>query len=493
VSGVIKQDAPYKSARPAFVAASLWLLWAVLIRPGWPATILLLSPLVIVPLGMYLAIGPVRPGLAAGLSASAAAAALSFVPEAGLVACLLTIPWLLAAVLIATLGVVRVLSRRCLHPDIGVDFALIFLVVGAAWLTISRAGANPLGFSDTLVLLTAVHFHYAGFALPLVAGISAAATGRSWKVPSLVVVGVPFTAIGITAGGILEWLSATFMASAGLVVASVLWVYAKRVAGGWARGALAAAAVALATGMSMALGWAWSTKFAWRYLDVDWMARTHGSINALGFGLLAIFGLVHDKASGHHAPAFHLGRPTRLRLMDLRDAATRCEPTSPVGLLSSPIPAGYHHDVWQTDLPHGFDAGCAALRAWARQRTADITVVPDDAPLVNGTTVAIAIPLWLVSISATCRIVDTVDEHDRFGFTYATLPHHPEDGEESFIVQRLADGTATYTVTAVWRSGMLCTRIFPPLTRRLQQHATAKYLTGVAAFELPTSKVTTRS
>ena len=62
-------------------------------------------------------------------------------------------------------------------------------------------------FSDAIVQLTAVHFHYAGFALPIVAGYAASYLGRSPLVPALVIIGVPATAVGITVGGWLEWLA----------------------------------------------------------------------------------------------------------------------------------------------------------------------------------------------------------------------------------------------------------------------------------------------
>ena len=36
-------------------------------------------------------------------------------------------------------------------------------------------------------------------------------------------------------------------------------------------------------------------------------------------------------------------------------------------------------------------------------------------------------------------VVDVVRERDRAGFAYRTLPGHPVDGEEAFIVQRTGD------------------------------------------------------
>ena len=56
---------------------------------------------------------------------------------------------------------------------------LVYLAVGGVWTVIARAGLRPLGFPDLIVLLTAVHFHYAGFALPVLAGLVARASGGS--------------------------------------------------------------------------------------------------------------------------------------------------------------------------------------------------------------------------------------------------------------------------------------------------------------------------
>lgn len=40
--------------------------------------------------------------------------------------------------------------------------------------------------------------------------------------------------------------------------------------------------------MGFALAWAWSIRFNWVLLNLDDMARFHGSLNALGFGLLGL-------------------------------------------------------------------------------------------------------------------------------------------------------------------------------------------------------------
>ncbi len=249
-----------------FPGTVIWLLWALTVRPGWPETVLVFAPLVMVPLALFVVLGWSPPYLPADESdlraalprwarlSAAVAVALSFIPEQGLIASALTVPWLVLALATGVTGAARLLSRRSLDPMAATDFALMFLVVGAGWLTVSRAGANPLGFSDTIVQLTAVHFHYAGLALPIVAGVTSAQTNRSWLVAAAVVVGIPFTAAGITTGGVLEWVSATFMALSGLAVAAVLIRYSRQVATGWAKALTGVAAAMLTFGMILALG-----------------------------------------------------------------------------------------------------------------------------------------------------------------------------------------------------------------------------------------------
>ena len=49
---------------------------------------------------------------------------------------------------------------------------------------------------------------------------------------------------------------------------------------------------------------------------------------------------------------------------------------------------------------------------------------------------------------AACRIETVIDEPTVFGFTYATLPDHPECGFESFTVTLSADGV-TFDIEAI--------------------------------------------
>jgi uncharacterized protein (UPF0548 family) len=84
---------------------------------------------------------------------------------------------------------------------------------------------------------------------------------------------------------------------------------------------------------------------------------------------------------------------------------------------------------------------------------------------------------------AACRIVRVVDEPGRYGFAYGTLPEHPEEGEERFVVTRDEhDGMVVFEVVAFSRPHDLLTKLGGPVPRAIQTRATARYLEGMRAF-----------
>ena len=77
-------------------------------------------------------------------------------------------------------------------------------------------------------------------------------------------------------------------------------------------------------------------------------------------------------------------------------------------------------------------------------------------------------------VDAVCRIVDVVDEPDRAGFTYGTLPTHPEKGEESFLVTRNNGGDVWFEIASISRPHHALARAFSPIARILQRRATER-------------------
>ncbi len=93
-----------------------------------------------------------------------------------------------------------------------------------------------------------------------------------------------------------------------------------------------------------------------------------------------------------------------------------------------------------------------------------------------------AAPLPIGWVEVVCRVVDVIDEPDRFGFTYGTLSVHPEQGEESFTVIRASDGNSEFRIVAASRPRHVLARALPPVARRLQRAATNRYLAAMWLF-----------
>lgn len=303
----------------ALGGGAVWLVFVLLTRPGpfeptWIPALLLLAPLTLLPLGLDLVeragapAGGEGPGAPAGLLRVAGvlqlpAAALlagSYLLTQGAVAAVLALPWLAATAVLAAAGLLR-LRERGLQPvaDLALDAGLVYLVVGAAWAVSDRLGFRPLDFPTVIVLLTALHFHYAGFVLPVVTGLAAARTGGPAATLATlgVVAGVPLVAVGITAtqlglGPWIEALAAWTVAVAGALVAWLLLRLATRPAyPPLARVLWTVAAVSLLASMGLAA--LYGSRFHLsqvRWLDIAWMQALHGAANAFGFALAALLG-----------------------------------------------------------------------------------------------------------------------------------------------------------------------------------------------------------
>ncbi len=102
--------------------------------------------------------------------------------------------------------------------------------------------------------------------------------------------------------------------------------------------------------------------------------------------------------------------------------------------------------------------------------------------LKPGDTAWLVIPVlgrfW--GVRSPVRVVYVIDEPQRKGFGYGTLPGHPQDGEESFIVSQRDDGSVWLTVRAFSRpSSRKWWAVYPAL-RVAQEILTRRYLRALA-------------
>lgn len=266
-----------------------WLAALALLQPNWPIAILLLAALVLVPLALEL-VDEARPWILWPALPLIVACGL----EPGHLAAAFSLPWLCATAWIALAGRRRLLRAAALG-DVAIAFGMLYLVVGGGWTVLARFGARPLNFSGVIVGATAVHFHYAGFVLPILTGLSARHTpGRSARLACLgVVTGVPLVAVGIT----LSVFTATiFEALAAWLLVATCWLVAVRqlheaahapVEAAWL---LALSAVALVVGISFAAVYAYGQLAGIEALSIPLMYRLHGAVNAFGFALPGLLG-----------------------------------------------------------------------------------------------------------------------------------------------------------------------------------------------------------
>lgn len=181
--------------------------------------------------------------------------------------------------------------------------------------------------------------------------------------------------------------------------------------------------------------------------------------------------------------AIHATRPSPDVLRALALQAVGVALTySPVGISAmDPPPPGYRRDRWVRQL-HGddyvFERAVDALRTWRMHRNAGLVVEADGPPTV-GVEVAMAAPLPDGYVDVVCRVVDVIDEPDRYGFSYGTLPVLPEQGEESFTVTRDASGVVTFEIVAASRLRHVLARACPPVARLLQSRAIDRYLSAM--------------
>ena len=155
--------------------------------------------------------------------------------------------------------------------------------------------------------------------------------------------------------------------------------------------------------------------------------------------------------------------------------------------LGPELPRRYTHTRRSVSLggePSVFHRASGALRRWEMHLDAGFRVVTDGRPLAPETTVIVAKGLGLITAMAPCRVVYVIDESDRFGFGYGTLPGHPEAGEEAFIVNRAQDGDVSFIVVAFSRPQELLVRLGGPISRLAQRRATAAYLRAMRDIAL---------
>lgn len=143
-----------------------------------------------------------------------------------------------------------------------------------------------------------------------------------------------------------------------------------------------------------------------------------------------------------------------------------------VGATREQAPAGYqvYRECFALGTgPGAFERARQAVRQWKMFEMGWLELCWPEAPIAQGSTVAVlARHLGFWSLHA-ARIVYVIDEPRKYGFAYGTLAEHAEAGEEWFGVGQREDGSVWYEVLAFSREKHVLAKIGYPFTRSLQR------------------------
>jgi uncharacterized protein (UPF0548 family) len=162
--------------------------------------------------------------------------------------------------------------------------------------------------------------------------------------------------------------------------------------------------------------------------------------------------------------------------MKLSDLAALSLTYSEVGATAGPLPAGYHHVQKSAVIGRGrhrFEQAADAGMAWGMLRGAGLRVEATSDVASVGSEVIV----HLGPVPAPCRVVYVIDEPDRRGFAYGTLPGHAESGEERFMVRYdPATEEVHAEVVAFSRHATWWSKLGSPVTSVIQRVVTKRYL-----------------
>ena len=165
--------------------------------------------------------------------------------------------------------------------------------------------------------------------------------------------------------------------------------------------------------------------------------------------------------------------------MRLGDLATLQLTYRDVGATAGPLPDGYHHVRKSAVIGRGrprFEDAAAKVMRWGMLRGAGVRVEASSEVAAVGSEVLVGIG----PLRAPCRVVYVIDEEDRRGFAYGTLPGHPETGEELFAVRHdLVTEEVHAEVVAFSRHGTWWSKLGSPVTSLAQRIITSRYLTAL--------------
>jgi YndJ-like protein len=294
-----KRKPPFLFDKPLVAGFIIWLLQIAFLIPFSPyaneqvIVLLLAAPLFILPACLALR-GDADKKLWVVLAAAILFSMAFHLPK-GIVGALLVVPWWLIAAKEIYQSWKNELSYT--FQSMVSLAATIFWMVAASWAIPDRLGYSPLDYEPIIILLTVVHFHYAGYILLQLYLLALPFWNKSFArvVGILLLAGMPLVALGISSSQVglpamMESLAVTVMAMGGVGMGLgyvFLWWKNRNK---WSALLWLLCGISLLGGMSLALLYGWRFHLEYSFLSIPWMYAVHGTLNSMGFAFLGVLG-----------------------------------------------------------------------------------------------------------------------------------------------------------------------------------------------------------
>lgn len=193
----------------------------------------------------------------------------------------------------ALYGILRFLKRGFVHlQEFCIDLGFIYLAIGGMWF-FAHITEVDTGFSPMITWLTAIHFHYAAFLLPVFTGflgrcipselfkIYRKAAGAILAAPILLALGITFS-VWLELASVLLYLFGIYS----LIGVSWKTGFASRMQHVLVLISFGALGITIVFSLCYALGNIWADLA----VSIDFMLRFHGLLNSVLFALFGVVG-----------------------------------------------------------------------------------------------------------------------------------------------------------------------------------------------------------
>jgi hypothetical protein len=286
------------------ISTLLWIIFAVL-TDDWLEKLLLFAIFLAIPLLLFLVPTNKRYGIGSRYHTlllkyhpyMAATIGLAFVFPTGWISGTLSIIWAFYLLALSGYGVRRIMERGWyILEENAIDVGFLYAILGGIWLSIYCFIGGFAPYPRQIVLLTAIHFHYAAIFAPVFMGLVGRMLAVDQKTGTLyrwstygMMISPLLVAIGISVGHWLETLAVLLFAACLFIYSYFVLVYiSKQVKNAIIRIGLQISAVIIVLTILLSIIYSFGLLFGTNWLTIDQMLGFHGVSNALGFVILGL-------------------------------------------------------------------------------------------------------------------------------------------------------------------------------------------------------------